>query len=215
MSTSPLKFIGIVVGLAAEEKIARRLSTRVMISGGKPDVAARQAQELVNAGASTLMSFGIAGGLSPNLPPGTLIVADEIVTDFEEYPAMANCAERVRARTGAIYGGWNIVATAAEKAEIRARTGALAVDMETGPVAKVAMEAGIPFIAVRAIADPASHGLPPAALLPLSVVGQPRLPAVFWSILKNPSQIPDLIRTAQETRAALKALRGAVRRLAK
>ncbi len=214
MSTSALKFIGIVVGLAAEGKIARSLSSRVLISGGDPELAMRHAQELVQAGASTLMSFGIAGGLSPNLPSGALIVADEVVTELEDYPAMASCAERVGARTGAIYGGDSIVATPAEKAELRQRTGALAVDLETGPVARVAKEAGIPFIAVRAIADPSDHGLPPAALLPLSASGQPRLMAVLWSVATHPGQIPALIRTAKQTRAAMTALKQAARRLA-
>lgn len=211
--TSPLHQIGIVVGLASEAKLARRLSPNVLCSGGRPDVAARQALELINGGATTLMSFGIAGGLSPALRPGSRIVATEIITDFDRYPALANCAKIVKAHTGAIYGSWSIAGTAEEKAEIFARTGALAVDMESGAVARVAMEHDIPFIALRTIADPASHGLPPAALLPLTEAGQPRLLTVLLSVLKNPGQIPGLIRTARETGKALKSLLRATRRL--
>ena len=211
----PLPQIGIVVGLAAEAKLALRLTPNVMCSGGRPEVAARQALELIRGGATTLMSFGIAGGLSSTLRPGSRIVATEVITDFDNYPALATSATIIRAHTGAIYGSWSIVGTAQEKAEIRKRTGALAVDMESGPVARVAMEHNVPFIALRTIADTSSHGLPPAALLPLNEAGQPRLGAVLWSVLTRPGQIPALIRTARETRAALKSLKRAARRLSR
>ena len=205
--------IGIVVGIAAEAKPALRLSSNILCSGGRPEIAANQAHALIAAGASTLMSFGIAGGLSSKLRPGSLVVADQVITEFDRYPALSTCASIVKAHVGAVYGSWSIVATATEKREIRKRTGALAVDMESGPVARVAMEAGVPFIALRAIADPAGHGLPLAALLPLDEQGRPNLSAVFWSILTNPGQIPALIRTGNETNKALKRLRGAAYRL--
>lgn len=205
--------IGIVVGVAAEVRSAQRLSPNILCSGGRPEIAANQAHALIAAGATTLMSFGIAGGLSSTLRPGSLVVADQVITEFDRYPALSSCAGVIRAHVGPIYGSWNIVATAAEKREIRQRTGALAVDMESGAVARVAMDAGIPFIALRAVADPAMHGLPPAALLELDELGRPHLRSVFWSILSGPSQIPALIRTGSQTQKALKRLRGAAYRL--
>jgi adenosylhomocysteine nucleosidase len=211
----PFDQIGIVVGLASEAKLARRLTPHVLCSGGRPDVAARQALELINSGVTTLMSFGIAGALSPNLKPGSRVVATEILTDFGAYPAVAGSAGIVKGHSGSIYGSWTIVSSPAEKAEIFARTGALAVDMESAPIAKVAMEHAIPFVALRVIADPADDGLPPAALLPLTPSGRPRILAVLWSVLTNPGQIPALIRTARQTSAALKSLRRATRRLAR
>jgi hopanoid-associated phosphorylase len=211
--TPPFDQIGIVVGLASEAKLARKLTANVLCSGGRPEVASRQALELVNNGVTTLMSFGIAGALSPKLRPGSRVVATEIVTDFDSYPAISTSAKLLKGHSGAIYGGWEIVATPEDKAALYARTGALAVDMESAPVAKVAMDRGVPFIALRVVADPANSGLPPAALLPLSPTGRPRLLAVFWSVLTRPGQIPALIRTANQTRAAMKSLRRAVRRL--
>ena len=205
--------IGIVVGIAAEIKPAQRLSANILCSGGRPEIAANQAHALIAAGASTLMSFGIAGGLSSMLRPGSLVVADQVITEFDRYPALSSCASVIRAHVGPIYGSWNVVATAAEKRELRQRTGALAVDMESGAVARVAMEAGIPFIALRAIADPATHNLPSAALLQLDELGRPHLRSVFWSILSGPGQIPALFRTGNQTQKALKRLRAAALRL--
>jgi adenosylhomocysteine nucleosidase len=205
--------IGVVVGIAAEAKSAHRLSPNILCSGGRPDIAANQAYQLIQTGATTLMSFGIAGGLSLTVRPGSLVVADEVITDFDRYPAVSSCAPMIRAHVGPIYGSWTIVATSAEKRAIHERTGALAVDMESGPVARVAMEAGIPFIGLRAIADPVTHGLPSAALLPLDEDGRPNLSAVFWSILRNPAQIPALIGTGNQTKKALQRLRWAGRKL--
>jgi adenosylhomocysteine nucleosidase len=207
--------IGIVVGIAAEAKSAHRLSPNILCSGGQPEIAARQALALIQTGATTLISFGIAGGLSSKLRPGSLVVADEVITDFDRYPAISSSATMIRAHVGPIYGSWTIVATPAEKRALRRRTGALAVDMESGSVARVAMEAGLPFIAIRAVADPVTRALPPAALLPLDEKGRPNLPAVFWSILKNPGQIPALMSTGNQTRIALKRLRWAGAKLSR
>jgi len=207
--------IGVVVGIAAEAKSAHRLSPNILCSGGRPDIAANQAHALIKTGATTLMSFGIAGGLSSKLRPGSLVVADEVITDFDRYPAVSSSATMIRAHVGPIYGSWEIVSTPREKRAIRKQTGALAVDMESGPVARVAMEAGIPFIAIRAVADPVTHGLPPAALLPLDEKGNPNLLAVFGSILRNPLQIPALIGTGNQTRVALKRLRWAGHKLSR
>ncbi len=203
--------IGIVTGIAAETRLARRMTGNVRCAGGRPDIAAAHARALISGGATSLMSFGIAGGLAAGLEPGTLIVADRVITDDDAFPANPAAARTLGARIGAIYGGSPIVATAAAKAALATRSGALAVDLESGAVARVAHEAGLPFIAIRAIADPSWHGLPPAALLPLALDGRPNLGAVIASVLRHPGQISGLITTARETKAALTALRRAAR----
>ena len=53
-----------------------------------------------------------------------------------------------------------IVAGIADKAQLFARVGAAAVDMESGVVARAAARAGVPFLAIRAIADAANTGIP-------------------------------------------------------
>lgn len=205
--------ICIIVGLEAEAKLARRLSKHVAVSGGRPDVAARLALEFAQQGAETLMSFGIAGGLSRRLRVGSVVVADEIVTDSGTYPAVSTAAGPAKAHKGRIYGGSEVVATTEEKRRLRQQFDAIAVDNESGPVARVAYEAGIPFVAVRVISDAVGDHLPPAALLPLSLDGKPRLGAVLLSVVTNPLQIPGLIATGINTRTAMKMLRRVCRRL--
>jgi len=257
----PLTSAAIVTGIAAEARLARRLTDRVACSGGDPDRAAEQAAALVAQGAELLVSFGIAGGLAPELVPGTLVLATEIRTATGCYQADPELTKELGARLtpirslpvgssfprkresmvqqsdggkmdsrlrgnddrenraqhwgpvafGPIYGGTKIASETGCKAALAARYRALAVDLESGPTAKVAAAAGIPFVAIRAIADPAWRGLPEAALLPLDGEGRPRLSAVFASIAKRPGQIPGLIATAFDTRAALRSLLRACR----
>lgn len=198
--------IGIVTGIAAEARIARRLSGDVACSGCRADIAEEQARRMVREGATALMSFGIAGGLASDLAPGALILADAVVTDAARYSADARWAEKLGARVGTVFGGFAIVSGVSHKAVLAQRSGAIAVDLESGAVARVAAEAQLPCIVLRAISDPASRGLPPAALLPLSKNGGPRLHAVLGSVIKKPGQIPGLMVTAADARAALRSL---------
>jgi adenosylhomocysteine nucleosidase len=198
---------GIVVGLAAEARIARAISPHVRCSGGFPGEARRHALDLVHVGVSALVSFGIAGGLDPSLKPGDLVVADRVIVDDAAYPALSDLAQTLAARVGPISGASEIVGSLAAKAALFRKAATLAVDLESGPVALVAAESGVPFIAIRAVADPAFRTLPRAALLPLDPAGRPRLAAVLGSIARGPGQIPGLIATARDTEAALKTLR--------
>ena len=52
------------------------------------------------------------------------------------------------------------LASVADKRELAERTGARAVDMEAASVAAIALHTGLPFVAVKAICDPASRELP-------------------------------------------------------
>ena len=230
------KPIGIVTGLQVEARLARRLSNFVACTGGIPANVAPAAERLLASGAKCLMSFGIAGGLAPDLPPGTLIVASEVVTEGGRYPAAAALLEssfprkresvvghqggdkmdsRLRGyanrKIGLLYGDIRIASQPYDKKLTYEATGALAVDLESGETARIAAATGVPFVALRAIADPAWRGLPEAALLPLDPLGRPRLAAVLGSVMKTPGQIPGLILTARDTRTALKALLRACR----
>jgi len=61
------------------------------------------------------------------------------------------------------------------KAGLFHTTGAIAVDLESHLVAQAAARAGRPFLILRAIADPASRSLPPAAVNGLDSDGNPAL----------------------------------------
>ena len=78
--------------------------------------------------------------------------------------------------------------------------------MESHIVARVALAHGLPFAAIRVVADPAERQLPPAATVGMRSDGRVDLPAVLMSLARDPRQLPSLIRTALDARAAFAGL---------
>lgn len=199
-------------GLAAEARIARAAGFQVIIAAGNADRTA----ELVAAAARQarcLVSFGVAGGLAPQLRPGDVILSTEVIGTAQRWQSderfrgeMAELATRIGALAGPVLGASLPLASEAQKRLAWRDTGALAVDLESAIVASVAAAAGIPFLVLRTIADPASRTLPPAALIPLAADGTPALGRVVAAVLRRPGQIAQLFALARETRRALAAL---------
>ena len=208
-------------GLAVEAKIARAAGFSVVIGAADRD---RTAALVATAAAQTdcLVSFGIAGGLAPELKAGTVIVSGEVVSErccWRAAPPyrrqLTEFAHSIGAIYGPVFGATSIVATTAEKKRARAMTEALAVDLESEIVASMAATLGLPFIVLRAVADTARRDLPPASLVPLSVDGKPDVSRVFASVMRRPFQLAEMIGLAHETRMALSALIGPARALRK
>jgi hypothetical protein len=125
--------------MGVEERIARRLGRTAVIGLG----ASRGVPE------GRLVSFGIAGALAPDLPVGTVIDATRVVDEsgavlWEGAPLGASSA-----RTGTILGASRIVDDPAERARLHEQTGAEAVDMESGPLARSGRLVGC----LRAVSD--------------------------------------------------------------
>jgi nucleoside phosphorylase len=125
--------------MLVEARIARRLGRTAIVglgaSQGVPD--------------GRLVSFGIAGALSAELPIGTVIDATRVVDEsgavlWEGAPLGASPA-----RTGTILGASSIVDDPVERARLHAETGADAVDMESGALARSGRLVGC----LRAISD--------------------------------------------------------------
>jgi hypothetical protein len=89
-----------------------------------------------------------------------------------------------------------MAATTAEKATLFQRTGAVAVDMESHRIARVAAEsgAGLPALAIRAIGDPAGRALPALAATALGEDGRPRVGPVAAGLMRRPGDLAALLR---------------------
>jgi adenosylhomocysteine nucleosidase len=228
--------LAVVVGLAAEARIARRLGYPVAIGGGTNAGAEVAARRIAQAGATGLISFGLAGGLDPGLRPGTIVVAtvvlwqpglheavrgdDEtahasgITPAARRFPTDAALSTGLGGATGhAVLAADTIVTRADTKRVLWQTTGAAAVDLESGAVARVATEHGLPFAVLRAICDPAERDLPPAALIALDRHGTIGLARVIGSVLTHPAQLPALLALAADAAAARRSLRTAVTRI--
>jgi adenosylhomocysteine nucleosidase len=202
--------LGIVTGLTAEARLARPLGL-VRAGGGLPAGAMAAAEFLVSQGVAGLVSFGLAGGLDPALRPGAIVVPARVREDGQDHATDAALAARFGTPTGMLLAGDAVVADAAEKARLFAATGALAIDLESGAVARVAARHALPFCVLRAICDPAERSLPPAALVALDGRGAIGLLRVLLAVARQPGQVPALIALGRDAAAARAALRRRLR----
>jgi adenosylhomocysteine nucleosidase len=208
-----------ICGLAAEAKIARAAGFSVVVGAGDRSRTTTLVENAVRQ-ANCLISFGISGGLAPDLRTGDVIVSTNVLAADKRWWAekrfrdrIADYARGIGAREGLVLGAQAILATAAQKSRAWNETRAVAVDLESDIVARIATSAGIPFVVLRSIADAAYRELPPAALIPLSEDGTPRLARVLASVLRQPRQLISLVGLAREVRTAQLALAGPARAL--
>ena len=207
------KHLVAAVGLTREAALAADRAVIAIAGGGDSRRLSDSLDAALRAGASGIVSFGIAGGAAPFLYPGAIVVATGIVMP-DGSRIMTDPAWRasLKARlAGAfeldLYGSDLAVGEAHRKSELHRVTGAAAIDMELHVAAEVAARHKAPFAAIRVVADTARQSLPPAALLGMRPDGGVDLEAVLRSIAGMPGQLPDLMRTAWDAGLALRSLR--------
>jgi adenosylhomocysteine nucleosidase len=227
-----LNVVGIVSAFAAE---ARHLGpttqrrgalavladgTLLVVSGIGGSAAARGARALLDAGATALISWGMAGGLDPALASGTIFLPGEVISpDGTAVMTARYWRERLRAAVAAhrevacgklLTSPQAILSIAAKAAAFR-ETGAAAVDMESLAVAEVARSNELPFIAVRVIVDTADDILPRAVMAAAGSAGHLQIGRLIASLAVAPGDLAALIRLLRRYRAASRSL-GAIAR---
>jgi hopanoid-associated phosphorylase len=200
-----------VTGLEREARVISRPDIVTVVGGSHSHTLAERIRAALDGGARRILSIGICGALCPTLEVGDCVVATEVVSGSERLPAHPHWTNELLAslplaRAAVIAGSDRIVAHKEEKSRLHRDTGALAADMESHIAARVALERGLPFAAVRVVSDSARQSLPPAALIAMSQTGQVNVGAVMRSLLARPGQLPALVRTAWEAEKAFRAL---------
>lgn len=203
-----------VVGMQREAKLLPD-GCEIVIAGSDASTLTAKIEAAIARGGKAIISTGICGGLQPGLAVGTTVIASEII--FGHARLLAGAAWRsallgqIGGIEGAIAGSDAIVSTPADKAKLYAATGAIAADMESYVAARVAAEHGLPFAALRVISDAAEDALPPATLTAMNAAGALDARALSRSLLRNPLQIPALIRTGRKADKAFAELLGSFR----
>jgi adenosylhomocysteine nucleosidase len=211
-SSLAFESFGVVVGMAAEARLLRRVGWPVAIGGGTSDGAVRAARSPLLATSRALLSFGFAGGLDPDLRPGDVIVPSEVLAGSVRIAVEPALADRLGGATPHLLVAHSFpIASPEAKRALRRETGGAAVDLETAAVASAAEERGVPFAVLRAICDPADRALPGAALLALAADGRVDPLKLLRALLARPA---DLGRLALLARDAAAARRGLAARLA-
>jgi hypothetical protein len=110
------------------------------------------------------------------------------------------------ASAGVFLGSESMLVDADDKRRARAATGAIAVDMESHVAARVAERLALPFAAARVISDAADRSLPTAVKLGMRPDGGMALGAVLKALIRDPRQLPGLVRAGLEAEVAFRAL---------
>ena len=196
----------VVVGMAFEARIAAGLGVPVICGGDGQGLAASLARAMA-AGCGGLISFGVAGGLSSALKPGTCVIASAILDNETRRATDARWAQRLlRVIPGAVHGPIagvrEPIAQAVDKRNLHTATGAVAVDMESHVVARAAEQHGVPLAALRVVVDPVERTIPRSALAGTRADGTIDPLAVMWSLMRNPRDLAGLVRMSFDARAA-------------
>ena len=211
--------VGVVAGFRAETRWLRGQNVHIGYSGGSPERARTEAERLVAEGAVGLVSFGLAGGLAPQLRPGDLLLPETVRSAGPESWSVDPiwrqgmharlAAGGLEPRPGTLVGSERIVATASDKRVLLEATGAHAVDMESHAVAAVAAAARLPFLVLRALADPHHQVIPQVAREALRPDGRVRLRATLGGLIRQPGELMPLLRLARQSARGLASLRRA------
>lgn len=194
----------------------------VAYSGAGAKNATAAAELLISKGATQLISWGCAAGLQASLKAGDLVLADRLldVNDTEvvinpNWHEHANnlLAPYVDVHVGSLTESANIVSSSKEKQHLQIITEAIALDMESISVAKVASKKNLPFLAIRVIVDPAGMDLPSAVGYAANSEGDIILSRLLLFLALHPTELPGLIRLGFYFNAAKATLKRVARQL--
>lgn len=203
------------------ECIAINSNTLLALSGAGPENATKASELLLNKGANRLISWGCAAALHPDLKPGDLVLADNLLSADKQNlsinsPWLTHVTEQLSALdpiTGTLAESHTIVADNIDKKTIHQQSGAIALDMESIAVVKTALHNNCPALVIRCIADPVDMSLPKAVSYALNNEGDIVLPKLLWFLFTHPSELPGLIKLGLHFNAAKNKLKLAAKQL--
>jgi adenosylhomocysteine nucleosidase len=184
---------------------------RVVRTGIGAPRARAAIQILAGQGISGLLSVGTAGALAPDIAAGSLMLPQQVhqpdggITGVDvNWHARLEALLRPHFQvfTGDILHTARIIRDSRTKQDFYARSGALAVDMESGALGELAGELGIPFLVLRIIADTASDRLPLAASDAVDAHGTVAGLALCGALLRRPAELVPMLRLMARFRRA-------------
>ena len=206
-------FVVVAVGLDFEARLALNEGVAKVCCGRGSEMAVALATA-VGPGCSGIISFGIAGGLDPQLRPGTHIVASSVIGANGTRSALPT-DERwsqilLRSRPNAVHapvlGVDAAVTEPNDKLRLFRQTGAAAVDMESHIAASIADSRSLPFAVLRVVADPARQRIPRAALCGMRADGSLDALAVLRELWRRPGDLASMPSVARNVWLARSAL---------
>jgi nucleoside phosphorylase len=192
---------GVLVCFAVKEEAAefRKLipGADILVTGmGRENSEREIRRKLEMSIPSLVLTCGFAGALNPDLKVG------DVVFDVDFGSGLAEILQSSGARAARIHCADRVAVTVAEKAKLRAGTGADAVEMESGVIREICREKKIPSATVRVISDAANDDLP-LDFNECMTADQKISPVkLAMAIAKNPGAVPRLMELQRRTQFA-------------
>ena len=211
--------IGVVSGLRRESAcfdcIPRAQRDFETFAGVGPERAARGAEALIDAGARGLVSFGLAGSLAVAAQVGGVVLAEAVIDGDQLYPTDAVWRNQIRRSIsgtcefihGTLAGTDRIISTSNGKQNLHRNSAAIACDMESHAVARIAARHGVPFVVIRAISDAHDRFVPSWAIQCLTPAGDVQIWSLLCQVLRRPGCWRNLAGLSQDSKSAFDSLR--------
>ncbi len=192
--------------------------TLLVRSGAGPKNAAKATQLLIDQGAERLISWGCAAALKATLHPGDLVMPETLCPEEKDqfsqlsisspwFEYVLNNLSILKPFTGSLAESATIVAKSSDKKLIHKQARAIALDMESIAVAKIAQENNMDTLVIRCIADPVTMDLPQAVCYALNQQGDIVIIKLLWFLLTHPKELPSLITLGLNFNAAKNKLK--------
>jgi len=203
-------FVAVICAVGTERRwlsAVARPGVEVLAAGIGAAAAARRGTQAIHRGATAIVSAGFCGALAADLRVGDLVAADLVVdaATGREFGASTELLARAPGRRGTLVTTPRLARTPAD----RRRLSGLACDMESAALALVAHEAGVPFLALRAVTDEATHTLPDFDRI-TDRAGHLTPGSGLLHFLLHPADVGRLLRLGPASRRAGRALRDGV-----
>ena len=189
--------VTIACALDVEERVARKAGLRTALIGLG---VTRPVPE------GPLVSFGFAGGLVPELERGVLLTASKVVSDTGETLWEGDPLTVDGAEAAVICSTDRVIDSPEERLRLAERTGAVAVEMESGKLAATGRLAGT----VRAVSDSPDRPLGGLATS-VRADGSTDWGVIARSLIREPVSTAHAIVGAQRAMSSLRRAAEAMR----
>lgn len=207
--------LGIAVALPQELKPLTRESVQpgtclwinnhvvICLNGVGTKRAEEGAKKLIAEGIDVLISWGSAGAVHENVPLGALLFPQKVMdasqnTFIAEAEVYKKIKESLPSRIKVVHGALAETPTpltdASQKKAFQKTSEAVAVDMESGTLARLAHQQQIPFAVIRSVADTSTMAIPPSILNTMNAEGKINFAHLSQQLLTHPTDILSLIR---------------------
>ena len=222
--------IGIIAPLAQEAAALRPKHSKLkqiiplsegvlLVISGIGDKNASDAANMLTPRVNHLISWGTAAGLVAGIDAGTILLPNQLATEsgakiLTNPILLANIITELPTTLpydkGLLAESNQVLADIDAKHNFHLQTGAIACDMESVTIGKIAQKHNISFNAIRFVTDDVDSIIPKAVLASMDKDGQLVILKFLLNIVKSPKEIQQvwqLSRSFSKAKAAMSVIR--------